>query len=82
MSNLNNFTNLYQLQKTLCFMLNPLRRTLEYINAHGILEQDQHRADSYIKVKKIIDRYHKVLIERILDDLCLNVDKNGKKNNF
>lgn len=80
MSNLNNFTNLYPLQKTLRLGLIPIAETLEHIKAHGLLEQDQHRAESYVEVKRIIDRYHKALIERILDELCLNVDKTGNRN--
>lgn len=79
MNNLNNFINLYSLQKTLCFDLRPIWRTLEYINAHGLLEQDQHRSESYVKVKKLIDNYHKALIERVLDNLCLNKDKEGNR---
>lgn len=79
MSNLNNFTNLYQLQKTLRFGLIPIAQTLENIKAHGLLEQDQHRSESYVQVKKIIDQYHKALIERILNNVHLNTDKDGNR---
>lgn len=61
------FTNLYQLSKTLRFELKPIGKTLENIEKHGLLEQDTHRAESYVKVKEIIDEYHKVFIEE-----CLN----------
>ncbi|MDR1383821.1 MAG: type V CRISPR-associated protein Cas12a/Cpf1, partial [Planctomycetaceae bacterium] len=33
---------------------------------HSIMENDKHRAESYEKVKKIIDEYHKVFIEESL----------------
>ena len=79
MSNLNNFTNLYQLQKTLRFGLIPIAQTLENIKAHGLLEQDQHRSESYVQVKKLIDSYHKALIERILNNVHLNTDKDGNR---
>lgn len=82
MSNLNNFTNLYQLQKTLRFGLIPIAQTLENIKAHGLLEQDQHRSESYVQVKKIIDHYHKALIERILNNVHLNTDKDGNRTNL
>lgn len=82
MSNLNNFTNLYQLHKTLRFELIPIAQTLENIKAHGLLEQDQHRSESYVQVKKLIDSYHKALIERILNNVHLNTDKDGNRTNL
>jgi CRISPR-associated protein Cpf1 len=64
--NFKNFTNLYSLPKTLRFELRPIGRTLENILKSGILSQDEHKADSYKKVKKIIDRSHKEFIEASL----------------
>lgn len=72
------FTQLYQLSKTLRFELKPIGKTLENIEKSGLLEQDQHRADSYKKVKKIIDRYHKDFIEKALNNYTLNYDDCGK----
>lgn len=79
MNNMEQFTGLYPLSKTLRFELKPIGKTLENIMAHGLLEQDQHRSESYVEVKKLIDRYHKALIERVLGDLRLNADKEGKR---
>ncbi len=56
-----NFTNLYSLSKTLRFELKPIGNTLE--NMAHIIEQDEHRAESYKLVKKIIDQYHRQFIE-------------------
>ena len=56
------FTNLYTLSKTLRFELIPIGKTLEYVQQNGLLTQDEQRADSYKKVKKIIDEYHKAFI--------------------
>jgi CRISPR-associated protein Cpf1 len=66
MEKLNPFTNLYQLSKTLRFELRPIGDTLENIKKGEILSRDRHRADSYKKVKKIIDRYHKDFIGKSL----------------
>lgn len=75
-SNLSQFTGLYPLSKTLRFELKPVGNTLQNIISSGILSQDQHRAESYIQVKKIIDRYHKALIERSLKNFSLQDSDN------
>lgn len=76
-----NFTGLYPLSKTLRFELKPIGRTLEYIEKNGLLDRDKHRANSYVKVKKIIDRYHKQFIEDSLSDrkFKLKYENEGKK---
>lgn len=63
MSKLERFTGLYPVSKTLRFELKPVGRTLEHIQHADILREDEHRAESYREVKKIIDRYHKHFIE-------------------
>lgn len=65
------FTGLYSVSKTLRFELRPMGKTLGYIEANGILDTDFQRADSYKKVKKIIDRYHKQFIDEALFGLQL-----------
>lgn len=77
-----NFTGLYPLSKTLRFELKPIGKTLEYIEKNGLLERDKHRADSYEKVKKIIDNYHKQFIENSLRDFELKYDSEGKKDSL
>lgn len=79
---LNQFTNLYSLSKTLRFELRPIGKTLETIEKNGLLEQDQHRADSYKKVKKIIDEYHKAFIERALSNFTLKYQSENKKDSL
>lgn len=71
MNTLSNFTNLYPLSKTMRFELIPQGKTLENIENSGLLEQDKHRAENYILVKKIIDDYHKVFIAQALEGLKL-----------
>ena len=71
------FTNLYPISKTLRFSLIPVGKTMEHIIASGLLEQDEHRANSYEKVKKIIDRYHKWYIENTLKNFRLKYTDKG-----
>ncbi|GHV42784.1 hypothetical protein FACS1894180_0070 [Bacteroidia bacterium] len=69
-----NFKNLYQLSKTLRFELIPQGKTLENIQSSDILSNDEHRAESYKLVKKIIDEYHKDFIEKSLSKVTLSND--------
>ena len=85
MATLEAFTNLYQLSKTLRFELIPEEKTREYIEKNGLLTQDEHRAESYKKVKKIIDEYHKKFIDDSLKKCSLkiqNEDKNDSLEDF
>lgn len=66
-----NFTNLYPLSKTLRFELKPIGKTKENIEKSGIIAEDEHRALSYIKVKEIIDDYHKFFISKALENFKL-----------
>ena len=81
MKKLKDFTRIFPLSKTLRFELKPIGKTLEYIEKSGILAQDQHRAESYIEVKKIIDEYHKAFIESVLEDFRFSENK-GEKNSL
>lgn len=69
--NFEQFTHLYPLSKTLRFELRPVGATLAKIKECGFLENDNHRAESYKKVKKLIDEYHKHFIEQALGDFSL-----------
>lgn len=68
------FTNLYSLSKTVRFELKPIGKTLENIQKNGLLKEDENRAKSYQKVKKIIDRYHKKFISKVLGECKLPKD--------
>ncbi|MBR4119212.1 MAG: type V CRISPR-associated protein Cas12a/Cpf1 [Bacteroidales bacterium] len=76
------FTKVYPLSKTLRFELIPVGKTLNSIIKSGILEEDQHRANSYITVKKILDEYHKAFIEDVLTNFKLTCNSEGKKNSL
>lgn len=72
------FTRLYPLAKTLRFELKPVGATLDNFLKSGILEQDEHRADSYQKAKKLIDEYHKVFIDRVMSGFVFPFENRGK----
>lgn len=74
-----NFTNQYQLSKTLRFELVPQGETEKFIKEKGLLKQDEDRADDYKKVKKLIDEYHKKFINKALTGLRLEGLEEYKK---
>lgn len=79
---LHQFTGLYPVQKTLRFELKPVGKTIENIQSSGLLETDEHRAESYGKVKKIIDKYHKAYMERVLSSFKLKRESLGKSDSL
>lgn len=81
-TNLTNFMNLFPVSKTLRFELKPQGKTLESIIKAKILDKDIHRSESYAKVKKIIDRYHKAYIDERLTDFNLSYNDYGKKDSL
>lgn len=82
MANFENFTNLYSISKTLRFELRPIGKTQDFIEKHGLLKEDARRADSYKKVKKLIDEYHKDFIEKSLSSCKLKIESNDKKDSL
>lgn len=80
--NFSDFTKLYSVSKTLRFELIPQGRTLENINKSDIIADDEHRDKSFSLAKKIIDEYHKSFIERVLCNLRLPLEGNGKKDSI
>ena len=78
----NDFKHLYPLSKTLRFEARPIGNTQRNIQEKGLLAEDEHRAESYVKVKKLIDEYHKAFIDRVLTDGCLAFNDEGKKNSL
>lgn len=76
------FTKLYSLSKTLCFDARPIGATKDNIIKNGLLDEDKHRAESYVKVKKLIDEYHKAFIDRVLADGCLCYENEGNEDSL
>lgn len=71
MKKINKFINRYPLSKTLRFSLLPIGKTEECFDKNMIMQADEHRAESYKKVKKIIDRYHIYYIDSVLSNTVL-----------
>ena len=72
---LNEFTKLYSLSKTLRFELKPVGESAEYIEEYrsdylkSIVTEDEKRADDYLRIKALIDDYHRAYIERSLSNI-------------
>lgn len=60
------------------FEAKPVGATLHNLIANGLLEHDEHRAESYVRVKKLIDEYHKAFIDETLASGCLAYEDYGK----
>ena len=65
------FIGMYPVSKTLRFELRPIGKTREYIERDGIIDTDTARSENYIKVKAIIDEYHKAFIQKVLGGIRL-----------
>lgn len=77
MNNLEQFTGLYPVSKTLRFELLPIGKTKENIEKNGILQRDEKRAEDYKLVKVFIDEYHKQFIKDRLWNFKLPILNEG-----
>ena len=77
MKNLEQFTGLYPVSKTLRFELQPIGKTKENIEKNGILKRDEKRAQDYLVVKGFIDEYHKKFIKDRLRNFKLPLVSEG-----
>lgn len=68
------FTNLYPVQKTLKFELIPQGKTLQKMKENNLIQDDEHRAQSYKKAKTLIDEYHKNFINSCLNNFSLKYE--------
>ena len=82
MKRFEDFTKQYPVSKTLRFEARPIDATLSHIIQNGLLEEDQHKAESYQKVKKLIDEYHKKFIDSVMEDFTLPLIDNGKQDSL
>ena len=77
MKEYNELTGLYSLSKTLRFELKPIGKTLQNIEKKGLIAKDEKRAEEYVKVKAIIDEYHKAFIKMCLENHKLKLLSEG-----
>lgn len=84
MKTLKDFHNQYQLNKTLRFRLEPIGKTDEFISRAQVLESDERLAHEYVKVKKLIDDYHRHFISTALDENgdIIKVNTTGKNDSL
>lgn len=76
MKKIDNFVNCYGVSKTLKFKAIPVGKTDNKIKEKKLLEEDKQRADDYILVKKILDKYHRFFINDVLSKVKLaNLDE-------
>ena len=66
-----NLTKLYPISKTIRNELIPVGKTLENIRKNNILESDIQRKADYEHAKKLMDNYHKQLINEALQGVHL-----------
>lgn len=64
-------THQYEVNKTLRNELRPIGKTRDYIRERGLIEEDEERDQNYKRVKKLIDEYHKKVINESLEDVTL-----------
>lgn len=76
------FTNLYQVSKTLRFDLQPIGKTKDNIEKTGILARDEQRAKDYVRVKEFIDEYHKQFIKERLWSFRIPLKSEGHLNSL
>lgn len=75
MNNLECFTNLYSVSKTLRFELKPIGNTLVNINKNGLLKDDLKKSQDYKAVKQIIDDYHRFFIDDVLSKIVEKIEE-------
>lgn len=76
------FTRLYPLSKTLRFEAKPIGATLQNFIDKKLLQEDKDRAESYAKVKKLLDEYHKAFIDRVLTQCGLKHGSTGENDSL
>lgn len=76
------FSGLYSLSKTIRFEAKPVGATWQHLQQSGLLDEDEHRAESYIMVKKIIDEYHKAFINNVMSLFALPLESQGQLNSL
>lgn len=75
MKKIDSFENKFSLMKTLKFSLIPIGNTERNFNDMKLLEEDKIRAANYETMKRIMDRYHKAFIERVMSGFHFNDEK-------
>jgi len=67
----NNLTHLYPVSRTITLELKPVGATREHIQAKHLIESDETIAECYKRVKELIDKVHKKIIDETLVQPCI-----------
>lgn len=73
MKNFENFTNLYEISKTLRFELKPIGNTTALLEENKIIQNDKYRRKKYELVKPYFDKIHREFIEFSLKNTHLDI---------
>lgn len=68
------FTNLYELSKTLRFELRPTPETLKFLQKDWVLEKDKQVDGNYHKIKEFLDLLHQNFVNESLKNVELNYE--------
>ena len=71
-SNFAEFTNLYELSKTLRFELKPVWWTLSNLESDWVIQKDREVEENYNEIKKYFDSLHREFVKQSLKDVYLN----------
>lgn len=66
------FTNLYELSKTLRFELKPIGNTQKMLEDEKVFEKDETIHNKYIKTKPFFDKLHREFVDEALADISLS----------
>lgn len=72
------FTNLYELSKTLRFELKPVGKTKELLESQRVFQKDAKILENYRIVKKYFDELHKKFVKDALSDPRLDFENYRK----
>jgi CRISPR-associated protein Cpf1 len=68
-----NFTNLYELSKTLRFELKPQFNTKYFLEQDGVIDKDREVEQNYHEIKKYFDNLHRIFTKDSLSNAYLSL---------
>lgn len=72
-SSFEEFTNLYELSKTLRFELKPVWETLNNLENDWVIQKDKEVEENYNKIKVFFDSLHREFVKQSLENWYLNL---------
>ncbi len=78
-NNFSNFTNLYEISKTLRFELKPVGETEKLLIENKVFKKDKIINKAYHKIKPFLDKLHRLFIKESLENINLDYSKAYQK---